>query len=75
MKTYEQYLKLLNINLEKALRGEYDAEHPTIKDKREYLKSHRPNLDFMVDIFDEEKVIAEYRIIIAREKLEVSENE
>lgn len=70
MKTYEQYLERLNSNLEKALRGEYDAEYPTIGEKREYLKSHRPNLDFMVDIFEEEKVVAEYRIIIAEEKLE-----
>lgn len=75
MKTYEQYLQLLNANLEKALLGKYDAEHPTIDDKRVYLKSRHPKLDFMVDIFEEERVIAEYRITMAREKTEGELNE
>lgn len=70
MKTYEQYLQLLSANLVKALLGKYDAEHPTIDDKRVYLKSRKPKLDFMVDIFGEERVIAEYRIIMAQEKTE-----
>ena len=68
MHRYTDYLETLNKNYIKALRGEYDGEHPSMDDKREFLKSQVPNLDFMVDLFEEEKVLSEYRIIIARQK-------
>lgn len=68
MTRYTDYLETLNKNYIKALRGEYDGEHLSMDDKREFLKSQVPNLDFMVDLFEEEKVLSEYRITIARQK-------
>lgn len=65
---YIDYLLALNKHYVKALRGEYDDQHPTIESKREYLKRKRPEVDFMVDLFEEEKVLSEYRITIARQK-------